>query len=70
MSSNPKTYCYQKPCGPVVQTGFRLEQYYVCSHCKEEVSEALKKIIDDRVSLEEEPKIEMNDDPECYLWKL
>jgi len=35
-----KNYCYRDVCN-FVQTGFHLEQYMVCTKCKEEVTEAL-----------------------------
>lgn len=47
-----KRYCYASKCGPVVITGFHHEQYPVCKACKQEISERLRKEIEDRV----EPK--------------
>jgi phosphoketolase len=59
---NPKkkTYCYKNTC-KVVQTGFHLNQYYVCSECKEEVSTHLKEIIEER-------KKEGEDEPGLFGW--
>jgi hypothetical protein len=47
---NIKTYCYKQECGPVIETGFNLEKYQVCTKCKEEVNEILKGQIDYKVS--------------------
>ena len=46
---NPKikTYCYKSEC-KVIETGFHLEKYNVCTICKEEVSDGLKSTIDSR----------------------
>ena len=40
---NPKkkTWCYEGKCGPIIQTGFHTGQFYSCSKCKEEVTEAM-----------------------------
>ena len=45
---NPKikTFCYKSDCGPIVETGFHLEKYQICTKCKEEVSEVLKDRVD------------------------
>lgn len=43
MSKDVKTYCYKpKSECKIIRTGFHHIQYYVCSVCKYEVSEALK----------------------------
>jgi ATP-dependent protease Clp ATPase subunit len=39
--SDKKKYCYKSSC-EFVQTGFHLEQYFVCRECKEEVSDTLR----------------------------
>ena len=36
-----KNYCYKSTC-KFVETGFQIEQYLVCTHCKEEVTPELK----------------------------
>lgn len=48
---NPKikAYCYKDGCGPVVETGFHLEKYLVCTKCKEEVTENLRDTIKSRI---------------------
>lgn len=66
---SPKSYCYKSNCSIVI-TGFHLNQYFVCSHCKEEVSESLKKQVEDRESKKDEPTSDEFEDPESYLWKL
>lgn len=45
---NKKTYCYKGDCGPVVETGFQAREgfFYVCTNCKEEISENLKRTIE------------------------
>lgn len=35
-----KNYCYKDSC-KFVQTGFHLEQYMVCTTCKDEVTQSL-----------------------------
>lgn len=37
----PKSICYSGNC-EIVETGFRLEVYYVCKTCKQEVEKDLK----------------------------
>lgn len=58
---NPKikTYCYKSIC-QYVETGFHLEKYYVCSVCKEEISENLRNSIDSRND---------KDDKQMELWE-
>ena len=46
--SHQKSFCYDLACGPVVKTGFHLNQYWVCKRCKLEITEALAKTIDKR----------------------
>lgn len=47
---NKKTYCYKGDWGPVVETGFQEREgfFYVCTNWKEEISENLKRTIEDR----------------------
>lgn len=40
-----KWFCYNENCN-IVQTGFQIEQYYVCTHCKQEVDTALKEKVE------------------------
>lgn len=47
--SKIRSYCYKNNCGPVVKTGFHLEEYFVCRECKEEITERLATEIKDRV---------------------
>lgn len=47
-----KQYCYDGGCD-IVQTGFHLEQYFVCKKCKKEITPALKTQIDDRAKNKE-----------------
>lgn len=49
MSNKEKTHCYSGACGPVVQTGFQFEIYWVCKACKCEISERLKEEIEERL---------------------
>jgi hypothetical protein len=39
--SDKKKYCYKSSCN-FVQTGFHIEQYFVCRECREEVSDSLR----------------------------
>jgi predicted secreted Zn-dependent protease len=57
-----KTYCYKNEC-KVVRTGFHLENYPVCSHCKEEITESLYNIIKER----NEPDTEKEEDPWTFI---
>jgi hypothetical protein len=63
-----KGFCYAADCGPVVQTGFHHEQYFVCRRCKSEITEHLKKQIEAR-NAGNEPEKEDDDDDEPY-WGL
>ena len=64
MSAKIKNYCYKVPCGPVVKTGFNLEQYFVCRECKEEVTESLADRIKEKTDAKKEvvPEGNSNDD--------
>lgn len=46
---NKKTYCYKSECR-IVETGFQSKEgfFYVCTTCKEEVSDHLKGLIEER----------------------
>lgn len=62
-----KTYCYSNNCGPIVITGFHLEQYPVCTVCHEEISENLKNSIDSRnKDKKEEPDTAMAEEEDEY----
>jgi len=52
---NKKTYCYKSDC-KYVQSGFqdRNNFFYVCTVCREEISENLKNTIDGRQEKEDE----------------
>lgn len=51
-----RTSCYKSSCGPVVKTGFRLVEFFVCKTCGEEVSERLAGEIEERIAIREEGK--------------
>lgn len=54
-----KTYCYSKDCD-IVDTGFRIEVYYVCKKCKQEVSKYLKDDVNQRKEEEARRKEEQD----------
>lgn len=65
---NPKakSYCYKSDC-QVIETGFHLEKYQVCTVCHEEVTENLKNTIQDRNKPEPEPTVEDEWDAQQYF---
>lgn len=56
-----KQYCYSNDC-KIVETGFHLITFPVCSSCKKEVSQSLKKKIEERNKPKEEVAREEYDD--------
>lgn len=57
-----KTFCW-KPWGEcnIIKTGFHLEQFFVCTTCKSEVSEGLKDLKEAAEPKKKEPEPDQDD---------
>lgn len=64
-----KKFCYSSSCGPAKLTGFNIEQYWVCTSCKEEITERLKNEIDDRLA-GKAVKQQTEDEDDSDAWKF
>jgi hypothetical protein len=68
--SDVKRWCYQDDC-KIVQTGFHLEQYFVCKVCRLEVSEDLKTRIETCKPKEPTTEVPTDDDYDSpNLWGI
>ena len=68
----PKTFCYSNICN-IVETGFRLDVYYVCKECKQEVDKNFKERMDryhEEERLKEEERQKRKRDSEPYLFEF
>lgn len=67
--SKPKSSCYEQDCsGPVVETGFRLDQFLVCKKCKSEITKQLAEDIEYRKEKKESLADDEFNHPE--LWGI
>ncbi len=55
-----KEYCYDNKCN-IVYTGFHLENYPVCTVCKQEVSKSIAKRFEDNNKFDNEAQKSIDD---------
>ena len=65
--SNAKNYCYKDSC-EIVRSGFHLENYPVCRDCKQELTEALYRTIQERQKDKEKKNEKKEEDPADDPW--
>lgn len=68
----PKSFCYSGDC-EIIETGFRLEVYYVCRKCKQEVEKGLKERVEEYKELQklrEEQKKKDEEDSRSTIFEF